>query len=214
MILGLTFTLPVLLTTPDYLLEQYRSFLNHLQTDNRNLGVLPRAPQNWTILLRTWLDLSVPRPADRVVAVVAGLVMAMVIWLRRRDESTGLLLQVLVLGSVWMTAFGPATEANTYSLMAGAAALAVMARPGWLTGMGYGLLTITVLRGLFPNDWKFQVLGPQPLGAICMGLGVIGSTAAIKSSYIILSGRLRVMGGRRTPTPMPNQEREPAQASR
>jgi hypothetical protein len=79
------------------------------------------------------------------------------------------------LGSVWMTAFGPATESNTYALLAGVAAyLAVRPTgPRWvrlLATVGYGLLAATVLRGLFPEDWRFQAYGPQPIGAVLLAV--------------------------------------------
>ena len=91
---------------------------------------------------------------------------------------------VLALGSVWMTAFGPATEMNTYAVLAGVAAYLVVApgpRPRWAAAAawaGYGLLAASVLRAAFPDDWRFQVLGPQPAGALLLAAAAVGGVAA------------------------------------
>jgi hypothetical protein len=76
-----------------------------------------------------------------------------------------------------MTAFGPATEMNTYSVLAGVAAyLAVAPGPpgaraaAWA---GYGLLAASVLRCMFPDDWRFQALGPQAVGAVLLAAAVL-----------------------------------------
>jgi hypothetical protein len=101
--------------------------------------------------------------------VAAGLVWRAVVRGVGRRE---LLVLVVALGSVWMTAFGPATESNTYALLAGAAAVLAVGPRGsrLLAGVGYGLLAATVLRGLFPEDWRFQAYGPQPVGAMLLAV--------------------------------------------
>ena len=67
---------------------------------------------------------------------------------------------------------------NTYSLLAAVAPLVLLA-PGLsrrhqaLAAVGYALLAATVLRGTFPNDRDFNVLGPQALGAILLGVAYL-----------------------------------------
>src|SRR5581483_4139272 len=127
-------------------------------------AALVRVPLDWTVLARTWLDWVPPRELTAAVSLAAAAVAAGLVLGARTSRP---LVLALALGSVWMTAFGPATEMNTYSVLAGVAAYLAVApgpRPRWAAAAavaGYGLLAAAVLRGLFPEDWRFQVLGPQ-----------------------------------------------------
>jgi len=207
----LAFIIPVVATSPEYLLQQYQSFVHYLGADDRSLAELSRAPRNWAIISRVWFNVSVPMSIEKVIAMLAGVFAAIQIWRgRSRQTPNHSLLKTLLLGTCWMTAFGPATEANTYSLFAGVMAVSLMMRPTWLGGLGYGLLVLTVLRGLFPNDWKFQVLGPQPIGALCLAGSLFTTVSISAASITILSARVS-LSGRRLPQPV--QEETPAKAS-
>ena len=153
---------------------QYAEYVLYLRIDDRTHEDLSRVPRDWTVLPRVWLKWT-PREAEAKavsLAVTAGL--AALVLVRRRRPLVESLLVALVGSHVWMTAFGPATEMNTYSLLAAVAPLVLLA-PGLsrrhqaLAAVGYALLAATVLRGTFPNDRDFNVLGPQALGAILMG---------------------------------------------
>jgi hypothetical protein len=209
LILG--FTIPLAFNSPEYVLQQYQCFVYYLGADDRSLAELSRAPRNWAIISRVWFNMPVPMSMEKVIAMLAGVFVAIQVWRgRSRQTLNHSLLQVLLLGTCWMTAFGPATEANTYTLFAGVMALTLMVRPTWLGSLGYGLLVLTVLRGLFPNDWKFQVLGPQPIGALCLAGSLFTTESVSAASITILSARVS-LGRRRVPQPV--QEETPTKAS-
>ena len=160
---------------------QYAEYVLYLRIDDRTHEDLSRVPRDWTVLPRVWLNWT-PREAEAKavsLAVAAGLAVRMLV--RRRRPSGESLLVALVGSHAWMTAFGPATEMNTYSLLAAVAPL-VLLTPGlarWqmaLAAVGYTLLVVTVLRGMFPNDRDFNVLGPQALGAILLGAAYLTSS--------------------------------------
>jgi hypothetical protein len=171
--------LPWLLQDPAYVLAQYRGFVDWLGLDDRHLTIPQRAARDWTILPRTWSDWIVPADVSRTVSAAAGIAAALAVAvaaLRATDPRRPLAL-ALALGRVWMTAFGPATEANTYTVLAGTAAFLAVAPQRRFSRLlalaGCGLLAVSVLRGLFQADWQFQVLGPQPVGAMLLALAAL-----------------------------------------
>ena len=100
-------------------------------------------------------------------------------WERRR-----LLTFVLGVGLCWMTAFGPATEAATYCLLAPVLAWTLLqsrqeVTPWWITIL---LLTSLVLLlssqvvVWFPGLYKsYRFLGPQPVGALLLLAALIAT---------------------------------------
>jgi hypothetical protein len=171
--------LPFACQSSEYVLWQYREFVENLGADDRTYANLYRTTRDWAICPRVWFDWNPPQNVRTVVSLIAALGAAVLVRgaARQRDA----LMLALLLGSVWMTAFGPATESNTYSVLAGFAAYLVVApvpRPRWAmlaAWVGCGLLAATILRGLFPADWKFQVLGPQPIGTLLLAAAGIAT---------------------------------------
>ncbi len=169
---ALGFALPFAWQDPGYVLAQYRSFLTHVGGDDRTYAALVRVPVDWTVVPRVWAGWVVPPGAKAAVSLAAAAAAAVGLVYRRPSP-----VLALVLGSVWMTAFGPATEVNTYSVLAGVAAYLAVA-PGprgvWRAAVGgYGLLAASVVRCAFPEDWTFQVLGPQAAGAVLLGAAAL-----------------------------------------
>ena len=121
------FALPFALHDPGYVLGQYERFVRSFGSDDRTHAALVRVPLDWTVLARTWLDWVPPREVTAAVSLAAATVAAGLVWATRARPL------VLALGSVWMTAFGPATEMNTYAVLAGVAAYLVLWRSGALT---------------------------------------------------------------------------------
>ncbi len=160
---------------------QYAEYVLYLRIDDRTHEDLSRVPRDWTVLPRVWLNWT-PREAEAKavsLAVATGLAVRMLV--RRRRPSGESLLVALVGSHAWMTAFGPATEMNTYSLLAAVAPLVMLTPaltrvPRGMAVTGYALLAVTVLRGTFPNDRDFNVLGPQALGAILLGAAYLTSS--------------------------------------
>lgn len=157
---------------------QYAEYAHYLKLDDRTHDDLSRVPRDWTALPRSWLGWVSPEPVTKAVslAVAAGMALRMIV--RRRRPMGESLLEALVGSHVWMTAYGPATEMNTYSILAAVAPL-VLLTPGLsrscrtMAVAGYTLLVVTVLRGMFPNDRDFHLLGPQALGAMLLGLAYL-----------------------------------------
>lgn len=164
---------PLYFGNADYTAMQLVELVEQSKRDDRSFAPMERAPRDWTILPRVWFGLQIARPLATVVSFAVGIVMAMAILRLERRHAPML---ALLFGSVWMTAFGPATEANTYTLLAGVTAwlLANTDAPWrfrWLTLSGGLLQLAAVLRGIFPNDAAFNALGPQPLGALLLLVG-------------------------------------------
>jgi hypothetical protein len=85
---------------------------------------------------------------------------------------------ILALGSCWMILCGPATESPTYVLLAPAMAWAVLAAEndgwpwfaGWMVRVGFLLLMLCVIRGLWRDVNRFHALGLQPQAALLLSL--------------------------------------------
>ena len=168
------FALPFVLNDFGYVWDQYGDYVRYLGDDDRTYAALSRVPRDWTALPRSVFD-SVPTPTvTKVVSLTVAALFAALVYFRSHAKRVDSLLLALCLASIWMTAFGPATEMNTYSLLAAVAPIIVVTcspRPRWRTALawsGYGLLAVTVMRGMFPDDWKFNVLGPQALGTLLL----------------------------------------------
>ena len=159
---------------PDYVGDQYRRFVRCQLADDRTDGPAVRVPRDWTVVPRTFLGVAVPAAAMKAVSLAAAAGLA---GLMARRRSLPL---AFVLGCGWMTAFGPATEGNTYAILAGPAGWAcVAAGPAWarrLGRVGAGLLAAAVVRGAVPAVGDFELLGVQPAGTVLVMLAAGGLT--------------------------------------
>lgn len=194
----LLFGLPFLIDDADYALRCCEQFVHCSVGDCRIYASPGRVPRDWTALSRMFLHV-VPSPnSTNAISVLAAAACAgLVLRFRRSPEVFAL---VWGLGTVWMTAFGPATEMSTYSLAAAfapfAALRAVGRGPRVLAWCGTALLTATVLRGMFPNDRDFNLFGPQAAGMLLLLPAIVnqcvqdGSLGATKPTSI-LEARLR-----------------------
>ena len=118
--------LPFALQRPDYVLEQYRTWIEQLRTDNRQgLHV-----ELWYRDLRLLADLcGMPLSAltYALIQLIAGAAIALLCLAARRLRWPQHRLAPLLLGLAccWMTAFGAAAETSTYMIMAPIAAWCV-----------------------------------------------------------------------------------------
>jgi len=171
----LAFLTPFFLAPSEYAAAQYIEYLREVAAEDRTRATLYRCSKDWSVISRVWFDATVQEGTVLAVDLLVGCLFAVLVgWsaLTQIDRRIALS-RALVLGAVWMTAFGPATEANTYAILAGPAAWVAVRAAGWARGFawaGVGLLLATVFRGLFPQDWQFQALGPQALGAVLVGV--------------------------------------------
>jgi hypothetical protein len=178
---ALFLAIPFALQDPNYVINQYRSFVSYVGVDARALGPLDRAPRDLFMLLRVWFA---PPPVAVYQAVqlgAAALMAGLVVYAARRTRDPRFVAPLaLNLGCVWMTVLGPASEPHTYAILGPTAAAAVVlgfasrTRPAfWLGVLGYGLLAAPVVRDMFPNGWRFQVLGPHPVGGLLVLVAVV-----------------------------------------
>ncbi len=185
------FALPFVLQHPAYVWDRHVEFVQEMRADDRTAAAgLARAPRDWTVLPRLWFDAAVPRVAQQGVAVAAAAGLAAVV-LRSRGY-----MNALLLGLLWIVLFGPATESNTYAVLAPAAgAVAVGSRSKWVLACGWvagGLLLAAVVRGSFPSDAAVKLIEVQPVAAGVLLVGALGCRAgSVSDRRISNSGRSR-----------------------
>ncbi len=189
------FALPFVLQDPGYVADQYRGFAHELGEESRMTAGPERVPRDWTCVARSWLN-WVPSDAVVKLTMLATAVGCGAIVLGARlfgVETRSLLFLTVTVGSTWMTVFGPATEAHTYVILAGtAAAAAVLPMNRWATAtvwLGCGLMVAVVLRPMFPNDWKFTLLGPQAVGAVLVAAAVSWQLAPRVAPVTVARGK-------------------------
>jgi hypothetical protein len=173
--LPLGFVLPFLLQRPDYVLAQYRDWLALLQTDDRTWWPLENSYRDaWVLCRLARLPLSHTGSIAvqlLAAAAVAGLCLASRL---RHGPGRTTLTTLTVLGTGWMTLFGPATESCTYVLLAPALAWEVVRgwerspRPALGPIVAYLLLLSSYVAVWFPGGRAWQALGPQPLAALVL----------------------------------------------
>ena len=170
---------------PRYVLDQHDAFWSATQADERGEAPLERTMKGWTYLVRAGRGEFVPPTVLRAAAAVSGLSLAAVVLLaaRRTGATPGLYARVLCLGLLWMVLFGPATESNTYSILAPAGWLLVGPRlpsaAKAIAGLGIGLLLAILLSGAFPSHSDHTLAALQPLGALLLfGVAVWESLGA------------------------------------
>jgi hypothetical protein len=177
--------IPFLLHNPSYVAEQYRNFRDCVTVDDRTFAELGRAPQDVFLFLRVWA--VPPSPAVYMgfkLVVAAGMAGLVVLASRRVRDPRTVSALAFNLGCVWITALGPATEPQTYTILGPTAAavlvLAVADRrsPGGLLRLGlaaagYGLLAAPTIRDMFPNGGPFHAFAFQPIGGMLILAAVV-----------------------------------------
>jgi hypothetical protein len=194
---------PFLLQDPAYVWDRHLEFADEMRRDDRTTSYsLTRAPRDWTITPRLWFDVVVPRTVQQSVALIAAAGLAVVVWAAGRRTlldtspregevksplgtavprlSPSPFLPPLLLGLLWIVLFGPATEMNTYAVLAPVAgAVAVGSRSRWVSACGWaacGVLLAAVVRGSFPSDAPYKLMEIQPLAAMLLLAGALGWT--------------------------------------
>ncbi len=164
--------LPFLTQSPSYVAGQYAAWISHLVGNDRSGMELRAAYRDVALLFRVYL-VQLPTLIYLMGTAMVGLSMAVLVWRgtkssRSRVEQIGC---AFALGSCWVTAFGPATESCTYLLLAPALVAAMLVRPGqagrWVR-ISYALFVGTTAASLFPEEWRVQALGPQPVGGLIL----------------------------------------------
>jgi hypothetical protein len=168
---------PFVCANANYVWNQFRGMTSFADNDDRlHSYSLARVPRDWTILTRTWLGWVPKEITARIISAVAGIAFAGLVFTSRRKPFTQHVWLAFALGSIWMTLFGPATEAQTYTLLAPALTATVLLSRGWsqlLAVVAWWLFTAQMIRDAFPNGWKMSVYGTQPTAAVLLLLAVL-----------------------------------------
>lgn len=170
---------PYALQNYHYVWHETVEFWHITESDDRSHASMERTVKGWTYLIRVTTGDCVGRETTQVVAAIAGLCLAGVVLraVRRNGANPELYGRIFCAGLVWMVLFGPATEGNTYSLLAPVGWLVVGSNLGHrnkLIGtVGVGLLLVVMLRGLFPMDPDTSLASLQPLGAVLLLSAVV-----------------------------------------
>jgi hypothetical protein len=169
--------LPFALRAPHYVLTEYRSWIETRSLDNRFLYAMNIAPLDlWYLLVRIGhLPLSVHAYIAIQVLGAAAIAVFCLAARHRGWNKERILAGLFMFASVWMTLLGPATESETYLLLAPAAGIGVvqafsvkispLARS--LAATAFALLIVGIIRGhLFTHTHNVWFRAVQPLGAI------------------------------------------------
>jgi hypothetical protein len=183
--LGLLGLIPFLLQRWGYVFNQYQAWLVTRLTDNRLNYPLKSAPLDlWFLLVRLG-RLNISSLLYTALQALSGAAIAVycVMGSRRGWPRARVLIGLFSFVCIWMTLCGPATESQTYLLLAPAVVLAVVQalaepRPVWLRASvccAFALLLLAVARSVFAPGFKeLWVLAAQPVAAVlflayCLG---------------------------------------------
>nr|MCU0706612.1 hypothetical protein [Fimbriiglobus sp.] len=124
---------------------------------------------------------SLAREIALVVSLLAAVGFALAVW-RQNNHGQCRFLPPLFLGLIWLTLFGPATEVNTYSVLAPVVAVLVFTagRWRWLTWAGTALLLAVEVRAAFPSGGGWELASLQPIGAALLIVAAMGWRAKPK----------------------------------
>lgn len=158
--------LPFAFQSPEYVTQQYRDWL----VAGLNARYADGAFQDVMFVWQRWLW-PMERTTFLSIAVLVGAGIGVLVLIRRPSPAV-----IFGLGCAWMMAFGPATEATTYVLLAPAAASAIVlswtrATASWLrwtSGLAYGLLALSQAQLLFPLGRPLHHVGAQPVAGIML----------------------------------------------
>ncbi len=177
-----TLLISLFLRDPAYVISRYAEWAHAVATDNRALATVQQAPTDARLLIRFWWGVP-PVWAYQTLQALTGILLAALCFRNRRQQSPTNALPTTILGlaSCWMLLFGPATEANTFVLVAPAAAfLAVLpstpphGQKAWLlAAIGYLVLLASQIVGWFPFGRDAQSMGIAPLGTLLVLLAFI-----------------------------------------
>ncbi len=179
--------LPFLLRPWGYVLGECGQFWTHSVLDDRTgSDFLFRVPHDWTIIPRVWFGVVVSSTIAMLTSVAVGVLFAVLVHRRRSLDLA------LVLGSVWMTAFGPATELPTYALLAPAVGVWVASHPSWRSITVLMLLALPIVRGIFPTNEVLMFRCAAPLGGLLLAIDAIVVTMSqTPAAGTILQARIR-----------------------
>jgi hypothetical protein len=183
-IVALLAVLPFLFQNAHYVLQQYQSWLHGRLSDSRFDYPMKDAPLDlWYLLVRLW-HLPVSKTVYMALQLVSAATLAAWVWLsdRRGVQFRDNLAVLFLFVSVWILLLGPATENQTYIILAPAASLVIVlafcveasVAARTLAGIAFALLLFAVMRNaLLPHLKSPGWMAIQPIGAIILLAAVI-----------------------------------------
>jgi hypothetical protein len=123
----LALSLPYVVQSPDYVNQQFAAWWERVSVDDRTEQPLQKGYHDFQKVLRRW-GLPLTLEEYRLIEVAAGALFAIWLWCCQRSgwARSALIQRAFLLGSIWCTLFGPATESATYMLLAASVAHAVV----------------------------------------------------------------------------------------
>lgn len=167
--------LPFLFQSHSYVSSQYHAWLQTRLADDRLHYTMKDAPLDlWYLLVRLG-HLPIPPRAYMALQLLAGAAIAACVLFqtRRAIPESDILATLFLLVSVWILLLGPATENQTFIVLAPAACLLAVERPGILSVSAFSLLLAAVARNsLLPHLKSPVYMAIQPVAALIL-LGAI-----------------------------------------
>ena len=177
--------LPFLFQHWAYVSQQYHDWISTRSADDRRLYPIKDVPLDLWFLLVRFGHLPIPGFVYTAFQILSGGLIAVFclfgVW--KDWPKDRLLAGILAFACIWMTLCGPATELQTYVLLAPAVVLTFVdvflsSRPSWLR-MGmllvYLLMVLAVARTSFlPGQKALWILTIQPVAAVIF-LGFCGA---------------------------------------
>ncbi|HEY8503677.1 MAG TPA: glycosyltransferase family 87 protein [Gemmataceae bacterium] len=194
------FAVPFLLQRPEYVLDQYRWWVEAARIDDRLAAPLERCTVDAYMVCRVWLG-EPPRALYRAAQLAAAGLIALICLRRQRQgaPARALLAPTFHLACLWMLLFGPATESCTYTLLAPTLAAVLLlpppgrTRPAWAAlAAACGLLLYQTLAGALPKPLRPGPLALQPVAALLVAAVVAREAVARPGRQ---SGREAVASG-------------------
>jgi len=179
LVLGLLAAQPYLVQNPQYVSGQYHAWLASRLADDRFHYPMKDAPLDlWYLLVRI-CALPLSERLYTATQCLAGAALAVLVLVRihRKVATQDILASLYLLVSVWMLLLGPATENQTYIILAPAACLLTVeafSRPGLplvrvFAATGFSLLILAVARNsLMPHLKSPGFMAIQPVGALLL----------------------------------------------
>jgi len=193
LVLILLALLPFAFQDSHYVSGQYQAWLQVRLADDRFQYPMKDAPLDlWYLLVRLGL-LNVSVRAYTVFQIVTGAALAAFVWIQSRRGAAlrDVLAALFLLVSVWILLLGPATENQTYVLLAPAACLVAvesLVTPNscvtrLLANSAFGLLLAAVARNsLAPHLKSPAFMAVQPVAALLLLPAILGVNRGSRGS--------------------------------
>lgn len=125
---GASLLLPFLTHSPDYVIDQYEKWFVALKSEDRSATLLRHMYRDLWLLIHIY-GVPISRSVYQMIQISGGILIAGVIWYRRRAgwSEQALLTGTLALAVTWMMLLGPSPESSSFILLAPSLAWSIVA---------------------------------------------------------------------------------------